>query len=90
MNGANGYVVCGRDKYASANIFLPAADYGYGTSPLFTGSYGEYSSSVPSMDDSYSMNLCLCLYFDSSNHHADVGGWRFFGYSVRPVQGFAK
>ena len=85
QNGVNGYVVRGRGDYASNSIFLPCAGFGYRTSLYDSGSYGDYWSSVPGSDYNYSWTL----YFHSSNHgtYDDV---RDTGFSVRPVQGFAK
>ena len=86
MNGVDGYVVCGRGDYSSARIFLPAAGYGDGTSLHNAGSYGYYWSSVPDSDNgSYAWDL----YFTSSRHDANDDG-RYYGQSVRPVQGFSK
>ena len=85
-NGVNGYVVCGRDGYASASIFLPAFGYGNGTSLYYyAGSSGHYWSSVPHSDGSRSWSL----YFDSSGHYASNGS-RYCRFSIRPVQGFTK
>ena len=85
MNGVNGYVVRGRDGYASNSIFLPCAGYGYGTSLGSTGSSGDYWSSVPDSGDDDSWGL----YFYSGGHFTGDSD-RNFGHSVRPVQGFAK
>ena len=84
QNGVNGYVVRGRGDYASNSIFLPCAGGGYGTSLTNSGSYGYYWSSVPS-SDSYYARLLL---FRSGYRYAD--DYYLYGFSVRPVQGFAK
>ena len=84
-NGVNGYVVRGRGDYASRSIFLPCAGYGYGTSLSGAGSDGRYWSSVPD-SDSYG---AWCLYFSSSDHYAYYN-YRYYGQSVRPLQGFTK
>ena len=85
MNGADGYVVRGRGPYASAWIFLPAVGNGYGTSLYDAGSYGLYWSSVP-----YSGRYdAWCLNF-GSRYLNTYGSYRYYGYPVRPVQGFAK
>jgi len=86
QNGVNGYIVRGRGDYASNSIFLPAAGYGYGTSLYYAGSYGYYWSSVPY---SGSYNLARSLYFYSGGHYASYD-YRYFGFSVRPVQGSAN
>jgi hypothetical protein len=85
-NGVNGYVVRGRDGYASASIFLPAAGYGYGTSLDNAGSFGFYWSSVPDSDSIYSWRL----FFYSGRRDVDYYDGRHDGQSVRPVQGFTE
>ena len=85
-NGVNGFVVSGRDDYTSNSIFLPAAGRGYGTSLSNAGSDGNYWSSVP---DSDSDNRSWYLYF-YSGYHVSGYGYRCYGRSVRPVQGFTE
>ncbi len=85
-NGVKGYVVRGRDKYASASIFLPCAGLGNGTSLNLAGSDGGYWSSVPGSDNYYS---AWYLNFNAGGHYTD-GSYRDLGQSVRPVQGFTK
>jgi hypothetical protein len=85
QNGVNGYIVKGRDVYASKSIFLPAAGYGYGTSLSDSGSDGYYWSSVPYSDGYRAWNL----YFSSSSRFTDYSN-RGRGQSVRPVLGFTK
>ena len=85
MNGVYGYIVRGRGSYASNSIFLPCAGCGYGTLHYYAGSYGYYWSSVSSSDD-YN---AWYLYFNSDNHFT-YGSGRFYGFSVRPLQGFTK
>ncbi|MBP5510363.1 MAG: hypothetical protein J6Z49_05545 [Kiritimatiellae bacterium] len=86
QNGVNGYIVRGRGDYASNSIFLPAAGYGDGTSLYNAGSWGYYWSSVPRSDDD---NGTGSLFFTSGDH--STGNYRRdYGFSVRPVQGFAK
>ena len=87
-NGVRGYVVHGRDDYASNSIFLPAAGCGHGTSLDDAVSFGYYCSSVPSSDYSYRAWL---LHFNSSGHGTDdYGPYRNYGQPVRPVQGFTE
>ena len=86
QNGVKGYIVRGRGAYASNSIFLPAAGYGNGTSLYFSGSYGDYWSSVPYLGYDYSRSL----YFNSSSHSTGYDYGRRYGRSVRPVQGFTK
>ena len=87
ISGVNGYVVRGRGDYASASIFLPCAGYGDGTSLNYAGSYGYYWSSVP-FSDSYSYYAWYLSFF--SGYHDAYYYYRFYGQSVRPVQGFTK
>ena len=87
VNGVAGYVVRGRDSYASKSIFLPCAGYGIGTSPVYAGSNGGYWSSVPRSGIYY---LAWNLDFYSSNLSTNSDGDRYFGRSVRPLQGFTK
>ena len=85
QNGVNGYVVRGRGDYASASIFLPCAGYGYGASLLYSGSSGDYWSSVPYSADSFAYELDFL-----SSRHYTYSYYRGNGFSVRPVQGFAQ
>ena len=86
QNGVNGYVVRGRGDYAANSIFLPCAGDGRGASLYDTGSYGYYRSSVP-LRGGYSDTYYL--YFYSGDHRTSSGRHRYYGRSVRPVQGFA-
>ena len=76
---------CGKGTSASASIFLPCAGYGYGTSLNFAGSNGHYWSSVPGSDN---YNAWI-VYFYSSDHNTYYYD-RYYGQSVRPVQGFTN
>ena len=87
QNGVNGYVVRGRGAYASNSIFLPAAGYGGGTLFCSSGSGSCYWSSVPNWGN-YNY-YAWGLFFGSSGHRTD-DEFRNYGFSVRPVQGFAK
>ena len=86
VNGINGYVVRGTGAYTSASIFLPCAGNGYGTSLLDAGSFGSYWSSVPYSDNYFAWHL----YFFSGYHSTGYCFGRFYGQSVRPVQGFTR
>ena len=95
LNGVNGCVFRGRGAYASASIFLPSAGLGYVTETglHYAGSQGFYWSMSPSFDDSYNGYTYLgwCLHFDSGSHYTDTdSSRRNYGFSVRPVQGFAQ
>ena len=76
-----------RGDYATASIFLPAAGFGYGTSLYDAGSIGYYRSSVPDSDNYYDS---WYLYVDWGYHGMYYYYHRFYGLSVRPVQGFTK
>jgi hypothetical protein len=86
QNGVNGYVVRGRGEYASNSIFLPCAGCGYGTSLHPAGSDGDYRSSVPHLDNYNAWYLS----FNSGYHSTHDYGHRWYGQSVRPLQGFTK
>ena len=88
-NGVNGYIVRGRDDYASASIFLPAVGRVYGTSLGDAGSVGFYWSSVPYSGNYYSSTSSRNLCF-SSDVHETAFDYRFGGCAVRPVQGFTE
>ena len=92
MNGVNGYIVRGKGEYASNSIFLPCVGIGDGTSLNYVGLVGYFWSSVPD-GDSYSwdnINRAYYLGFDSSGHCTFCYFSRYYGFSVRPVQGFTK
>ena len=84
-NGVNGHVVRGRGTYASNSIFLPCTGRGNGTSLYDAGSSGNSWSSVP--DSGY--GYAWYLYFYSSDHGTS-SYFRYYGRSVRPVQGFTE
>ena len=86
QDGVNGYVVRGKGTYASNSIFLPCAGYGYGTSLYNSGSYGRYWSSVP-YSGLYNYHYMWLLGFDSGNRSMGNGANRYYGFSIRPVQG---
>jgi hypothetical protein len=85
LNGVKGYIVRGRCDYSSVSIFLPFAGNGYGTSLIDVGSIGNYWSSVPFSDDYDAWGL----FFYSGCHNTGADS-RWYGQSVRPLQGFAK
>ena len=87
MNGANGYVVCGRGNYASVSIFLPCAGFGVEALLSHAGSTGAYWASVPHSD--YSDSEAWDLGFNSGTHGTSYY-YRHYGQSVRPVQGFTQ
>ena len=85
MNGVNGCEVRGRGDYASNSIFLPCAGSSSKTSLYSAGSRGCYWSSVPD-SDIYAWQLV----FNPNYHGTDSVGFRSYGQSVRPVQGFTE
>ena len=85
LNGVKGHVVRGRGSYASNSIFLPWAGGGDRTSFYAFGESGQYLSSVPNSNNSgvYAL-LCTGGFIYTSY-------WkRYYGQSIRPVQGVAK
>ena len=86
-NGVSGRLVKGRGAYASKSIFLPAAGTGYDSNLGYLGSDGDYWSSTPCSDISYT---AWRLYFGSGNFRRGSNNGRRDGQSVRPVRGFAK
>ena len=85
MNGVNGYLVRGRGSYASNSIFLPCAGYGCWDWLYNAGSYGDYWSSVPDSDDYSAWGRYFCSSYRGTYYYD-----RYYGLSVRPLQGFTK
>ena len=85
-NGVNGYVVCGKDEYASKSIFLPSSGQAYGTQLLDFGSLGYYWSSVPSSDSYNAWSLGFC----SASYGLSAYSYRYLGRAIRPVQDLTK
>ena len=85
QNGVKGYFVRGRGDYASNSIFLPCAGIGNGTSLKDSGSCGFYWTSVP-----YSVSNYAKRFSFTSGGHVTDNSRSSDGFSVRPVQGFAK
>ena len=88
-NGVSGRIVRGKDDYATKSIFLPAVGGGLDSYFNDLGSVGFYWSSTPSQysgDSDYSFDLRLNYkVFNRSNF-----GFRFQGWTVRPVRGVVK
>ena len=89
MNGVRGWLVSGTGDYASNSIFLPCAGSGDGTSLNGADSLGRYWSSVPYSDYYNYYYYAWSLYFFSGGHDTSSNS-RYYGLSVRPVQGFTK
>lgn len=85
MNGVKGYIVRGKGSYASANIFLPCAGCDDGVSLGNVELSGHYWSSVP-----YSSCYYACYLHLGSRDLAWTNSPRFYGLSVRPLQGVNK
>ena len=83
-NGVYGRLVTGKGAYANRSIFLPAVGFGYDSYLFYSGSYGYYWSSTPISD--FSINAWH-FYFNSGNFGRS-NYCRYFGQSVRPVQGY--
>lgn len=80
--GKNGLLVTGKDDFASASVFLPAAGYLYGSNRGDAGDDGYYwSCSLIESDPSFAR----CLRFYGGNW-GDGYESRRFGWSVRPVR----
>lgn len=90
INGIQGYVVKGKDAYASSSIFLPCAGFCEETSLCHAGSDCYYWSSVSNLDDGDGCNACYLTFSSRVPLHEANYCPRYLGYSVRPVQGFTK
>ena len=79
QNGVNGYKVT--SKKNGNSIFLPAAGYRYDSSLYYAGSIGHYwSSSLSTYSPDYA------YYLDFGSGYVDWrNGYRFVGFTVRPV-----
>ena len=85
LNGVSGYIVRGKGDYEEKGIFLPAAGNVDGSSLRNFGSCGYYCSSTP---DSNSADAWLLNF--ASSAFSRLSARRQYGYSVRPVRGFAE
>lgn len=85
LNGVEGCIYRGKGDYSSASIFLPCAGDVDGSWLNGSGSNSSYWSSVPFSDDS-----AYYLFFDWGRHASMYAGSRYYGQSVRPLQGFTK
>ena len=85
-NGVPGRLVTGKGAYANRSIFLPAAGRGLDSGLGGLGSDGGCWSSTPSSDYSDS---AWGLYFHSGRFLRSLS-LRYYGWSVRPVRGFAE
>ena len=88
MNSVKGYIVCGKDAYASSKIFIPFNGYGHGTSLTETSTLGDYWSSEAS--SRYDNKTSWSLFIDSgeqntSNNRLLING-RQSGLAIRPVR----
>ena len=66
---------------AAGAVFLPAAGSRYGTDVYDVGCYGFYWSSTP-----YNEGYAYSMVFYSLDLYATYGSYRYYGFSVRPVQ----
>ena len=83
-NGVSGCLVTGKGDYANRSIFLPAAGYGNGSYIFYPDSYGYHWCSTPISNDS---RIASDFFYSSDLRQTD--NFRYYGQSVRPVQGFA-
>ena len=87
-NSVKGYIVCGKDSYASSKIFIPFTGYGHGTSFTEATTLGDYWSSYASSN--YDNETAWSLFVDSgtqntSDHRLQING-RQNGLVIRPVK----
>lgn len=85
-NGVPGRLVTGKGNYADRSIFLPAAGYGEDSGLFRPGSFGVHWSSTP--DSVYSDDAWG--FYISSGGFGWSRDYRYDGWSVRPVRGFAE
>ena len=78
----NSYTVAQWAQMESAGaVFLPAAGSRYGTNVNYVGGNGFYWSSTPYIED----DACN-MYFSSDDLNMTLSDYRYYGFSVRPVQ----
>ena len=91
INDVRGYVICGKGEYASTSIFLPCVGYVNETRVENFGSEGRYWSSVASSKGQgnfdYYYSNCFSL---EPYEHLRGRSYRYYGYSIRPVQSPTK
>ena len=85
-NGVYGWLVTGKGAFSTKSIFLPAAGGGSGSGLYDSGSFGYYWSSSPY--SGYS-DYAWYLNFYSGDFFRD-NIYRYYGFPVRPLRGFAK
>lgn len=85
-NGVYGRLVTGKGAFSTKSIFLPAAGLGRDSNLNDPGSRGNVWSSTPDSDSSLS---AWSLYFNSGNF-GRYHYYRYSGFPVRPLRGFAK
>ena len=86
-NSVKGYIVKGKNDFASASIFIPFTGYAYSTSISEVTSLGDYWSSLVSSDYN---TTAWSLFIDSSDHNLSenrlkING-RQSGLVIRPVR----
>ena len=85
-NGVYGRLVTGKGAFSTKSIFLPAAGYGPGSGLDDPGSGGVYWSSTPNSGRS---SFAWYLGFNSDDFFRNYY-YRYYGFPVRPLRGFAK
>ena len=78
--GVNGRL--GISKINGASIFLPAAGYAHNSDVIMVGNNGGYWTGSPNMVAS---NRAWSIAFDSNVINVFDHGFRYRGYSIRPV-----
>lgn len=86
-NGVKGVLICGRDEYASASIFIPAAGWGNKATWDRAGLYGYLLARDPLTDGTA---RSWRIIFREGQFTLDQYYDRFLGSSCRPVQGGAE
>lgn len=90
LNGVNGHVYRGRGDYASNSIFLPCAGMCSGRARGYVGIYVHSWSSVMSASSNPKYSYMLHYVLNDLENPCTRGSARYYGASIRPVQGFAK
>ena len=81
-SGINGYLIKGKDNYADAVLFLPAAGYYHDGASNEIAESGEYRTSTPNR---YSGQYSDLFYFESDSHGVSTMLPNKDGCSIRPV-----
>ncbi|MBQ5795918.1 MAG: hypothetical protein IIW14_08010, partial [Kiritimatiellae bacterium] len=89
VNGVKGYIVRGRGDYASVSIFFPCAGSIFNSSIELSGSECWYWSSTARWSDAYKYTFSRSFKI-TKYEHVTGSAYRYYGFLIRPVQGFTK